>query len=357
MSQRISRNILRRALIAITVAITSIAVIATTTSLSAQAAAHGRFGFAGDGSPNDPNIKYIGRWDTSSSTVHTSYWVATYFKTIFIGRTVKIKLAASVNFYASIDGGDDQYYPAASGTIDLTPTPLRPGIHTLRVAARAEHDTIQFQGLVLDPGAFTLPAITSPKHIEFIGDSVTAGATDTKASLSDYAWLVGEQLHVEHTQIAQGGICLVDQVQCGVPTPTGMSSQYFKMKTVYFPNSPNWDFSRYRANVVVINLGTNDSGYHVTDATFQATYITFLQNIRAKYPHAAIFALRPFKGSKAAATQAAVAAVNAAGDHNVRYIDTTGWLSPSDYNSGPHPSDEGQMKVANLLAPILAPYV
>ncbi|MBV9709865.1 MAG: hypothetical protein JO011_02980, partial [Ktedonobacteraceae bacterium] len=68
-----------------------------------------------------------------------------------------------------------------------------------------------------------------------------------------------------------------------------------------------------------------------------------------------IVVLRTFLGRKAASTLAAVKAVQAAGNNNVQYIDTTGWLDPSDYNSGPHPSDAGQIKVANKLGPILAP--
>ena len=103
----------------------------------------------------------------------------------------------------------------------------------------------------------------------------------------------------------------------------GMSKQFFKQQTIYFPNSPNWDFSRYQANVIVINLGTNDADWKLSDTTFQATYITFLQNIRSKYPHAVIFAMRPFNGSKEGPTQVAVRVVNAAGDKNVYYIDTT----------------------------------
>ena len=193
----------------------------------------------------------------------------------------------------------------------------------------------------------------SPQLIEFIGDSITSGATDSKQALSDYAWLTGEQLHVEHTQIAQSGICLIDNVQCNAPAAIGMSRQFFKLQTLYFPNSPNWDFSRYQANAVVINLGTNDESLGLNDTTFQATYITFLQNIRLIYPKAVIFAMRPFNGSKAGPTLAAVQAVNASGDTNVHFIDTTGWLTSTDFN-GLHPNDVGQAKAASHLVSILA---
>jgi lysophospholipase L1-like esterase len=311
----------------------------------------------GSGRPADPNIKYIGRWDTSSSTVAISYWPGAYFKTDFTGTTVKIKLGEAVNFFASIDHGSDIFYAKANGTVNLTPTPLVPGIHTLRVATYSEHDVLQFQGLILDAHAHTIAPRLSPQLVEFVGDSITAGATTTKHALSDYAWLVGEQLGVEHTQIAQGGICLTDGVQCGSPNAYGMSRQFFKLQTVYFTNSPDWDFSRYQAKVVVINLGTNDGGYHVSDATFEAAYVTFLQGIRAKYPHATILVMRTFKGTKSAPTLAAVQAVNAAGDVNVHYIDTTGWITSADTNDGVHPSDEGHVKIAKQLAPIVASFL
>jgi lysophospholipase L1-like esterase len=305
--------------------------------------------------PTNSNIKYVGRWDTGSSTVYTSYWPGAYFVTQFTGTTVAIQLASSVNIYVSIDHGADTLYSAAQGTVNLTPTPLASGTHLLRVAARTDYDYIPFQGLVLDAGATTVAPTLSSKLIEFIGDSITAGYIDSKYALSDYAWLIGEQLGVQHTQIAQSGICLVDNIQCYSPNAIGMSRQFFKLQNPSFPNAPNWDFSRYQPNAVVINLGTNDSGFSsITAATFQSTYETFLRNIRSDYPVARIFVLRTFAGVEVAPTQAAIQAV---GDSNIQYVDTTGWLLSSDTNDGTHPSDAGHAKIANLLGPILGAYL
>ncbi|WP_126579620.1 hypothetical protein [Tengunoibacter tsumagoiensis] len=173
----------------------------------------------GDGSPTDPDITYIGRWDTSSADLATSYWGGAYLKTSFTGTTVSMKLAGSANIYASIDNGGDVYYGGANGTVNLTPTPLSAGTHSLRVAAKSEWDQIQFQGLVLDAGATTVAPTVSPTIIEFVGDSITSGLTDSKSSLSAYGWLAGEQLGVEHTQVAFSGICLVEQ--CHSSTDVG----------------------------------------------------------------------------------------------------------------------------------------
>ncbi|HLW03257.1 MAG TPA: GDSL-type esterase/lipase family protein [Ktedonobacterales bacterium] len=316
--------------------------------------------------PQDPHITYIGRWDTSNRAVSISYWPGAYLETAFTGTTVKVKLAGSSAIYVSLDHHPDVRLaaPGSSGIVNLTPTPLAAGTHTLRLAVADDTDTLQFKGLILDPGATTAAPALPSKLIEFIGGSVTVGKTDTNGALSDYAWLTAERLGVEHTQIAQANICLVDQVQCGAPTPSGMSQQYFKLKPSYFPDSPDWDFARYQATAVVINLGINDAAYHVSDTRFESTYVSFVQAIQRTYPHALLFAMEPFNGAEAALIQAAVQAVIAAGDHQVSYIDTTGWLQlgSADYSMNPqrpsedniHPSDLGQVKIANHLEPILA---
>ncbi|RTE10847.1 OmpL47-type beta-barrel domain-containing protein [Paenibacillus whitsoniae] len=308
--------------------------------------------------PDDPNIRYFGRWDKSNSSQYSSYWAGAYFRVNFTGTTVKLKLSGSdaVNFFIQLDNGAPKLYSNAKGTVDLTPAPLSNGVHSLLVAARDIKDVIRLQGLFLDSGAVTQAPYTSDKLIEFIGDSITVGYKNTNIALSSYAWKTAEQLKTEHTQIAYTGICLTDNISCYSPNAIGMSRQYFKMQTVDSPTSPDWDFTAYQPTAIVVNLGTNDSVFNVADGDFQSAYITFLQNIRAKYPAAEIFVLRTFGGYKAAPTQAAVTDRANAGDTRIHYVDTTGWLVTSDYVDGTHPTDAGQQKVADQLVPIIRTY-
>jgi hypothetical protein len=55
--------------------------------------------------------------------------------------------------------------------------------------------------------------------------------------------------------------------------------------------------------------------------------------VRAAYPAAAIFALETFSERFAAQTQAAVAARTSAGDPNVWYVNTEGWLRRARWSS------------------------
>jgi lysophospholipase L1-like esterase len=52
-----------------------------------------------------------------------------------------------------------------------------------------------------------------------------------------------------------------------------------------------------------------------------------------------------------------VQALNDEGDANVHYLTTEGWLTDADYVDGGHPNDAGHAKIAERLAPILAPHL
>jgi hypothetical protein len=309
--------------------------------------------------PGDPNIHYFGRWNPAA-TASNSYWPGAYFKVSFTGTTVQIQLAAAADIFVKIDNGSYNLHRNANGKVNLTPTPLSAGTHTLTVASKDILDVMQFQGLVLDSGATSRPSTVNGNWIEFIGDSITVGYSTTNVALSSYAWLTAEQLHAEHTQIAYTGICLLDQIACYTGNLIGMSRQFFKMQTVDYPNSPDWDFTTYQPTAIVINLGTNDAAFHASEEDFQDGYTTFLAGIRSQYPLAPIFVLRTLGGFQAKPTEAAVNSRIEAGDALLHYIDTTGWLRnyPSpDYLDSVHPSDVGHQAIANRLAPVIKPYL
>jgi hypothetical protein len=121
------------------------------------------------------------------------------------------------------------------------------------------------------------------------------------------------------------------------------------------PAHRTWNFARYRADAVVINLGTNDSGHGVHTPEFQATYVTLLERVRQKYPNAVVFAMQTFRKRFVTQTQNAVTARNNAGDRNVFFVNTDGWIvNATDTADNVHPNDQGHRKIAERLAPIIA---
>jgi GDSL-like Lipase/Acylhydrolase family/Carbohydrate esterase 2 N-terminal len=306
----------------------------------------------GDGTPTDPNLSFVGRWNKSNAAAYVPYWAGAYLRTGFTGRTVKLRQRNTVDLWASIDGKPFTAFKG-SGTINLTPVALAAGTHTLivsyrQVAGSYTGDAV-FQGLTLDADAHTVKAPARPRLVEFVGDSITAGTTSSQLAVTDYGFKAGEQLGYDHTQIAIGGMCLSE-------TGDGCWAH----ETRYWMSSGGqagtdlWDFSRYTADGVVINLGTNDKSHGVSNADFQAKYLAFLTRIRATFPTTKIFALRTFIGRYAAQTQAAVQARNAAGDAGVFYVDTTGWLPADGLSDSVHPNDKGHQAIADRLAPIIS---
>lgn len=74
----------RRGLAAVLTAV----LVACLVSLAGITHAHAA---PGDGSVSDPNIAYVGRWDTSSGTTAVANWTGAYVQTSFTGTTVKVK--------------------------------------------------------------------------------------------------------------------------------------------------------------------------------------------------------------------------------------------------------------------------
>ncbi|MFD9256309.1 SGNH/GDSL hydrolase family protein [Streptomyces bottropensis] len=82
--------------------------------------------------------------------------------------------------------------------------------------------------------------------------------------------------------------------------------------------------ARYRADAVVIDLGTDDVGHGVSSAQFQAGCSSLLRTVRAAHPQAWIFARETFRGRFVPQARAAVQRPAARGDSRLSSVDTTG---------------------------------
>ena len=305
-----------------------------------------------DGSLADRNIRYVGRWDRSVPTAYHSHWGGAYLRATFTGTTIGFRGGSTVGgptVLVSVDGEP----PHEVTTLDARP--LTPGVHTLLLGSPGQNGEVEFKGLVLGPGARTLPTQARPL-IEFIGDSITTGGGQTLPATVNYAWMSAETLGCDHTQIAFSARALTTGYGCA-EDKGGLDTQYFRLKNFnHLGDTPPvpWDFS-YTPQVIVINLGQNDQCGAEPDATMTASYVGFVRHLRAKFPRAQIVALRPFGGPYEVAIRRAVETLNTDGDGRVHFLDTTGWLDKGDFVDGVHPSQAGHRKVAQRLAPLLRP--
>ena len=302
-------------------------------------------------SVNDPNIHYVGRWNKTQLDLTQGNWNGHYFRTKFTGSSIAILVNQPVLLSVSLDGEPFRKVNARPEMpIQLNLEPLKKRVHSLQIGSAGQNYRVAFKGLVLDPGANTLPPVVRP-IIEFIGDSITTG-TDY-----NYAWLAAEMLGRDHTQIAFSGVALTDGYGCS--SKTGMEVQYFRQHNYNSEKkleefSIPWDFSSYTPEMVVILLGQNDQCGKAPAESFIAAYKRLVIGIRGKFPKAPIVMLRTLGGPYEQQIRTAYHELRKV-DPSVHYVDTTDWLNKEDYSDGIHPNATGNLKLARGLSNKLEP--
>ncbi|MEV6971050.1 GDSL-type esterase/lipase family protein [Hamadaea sp. NPDC051192] len=308
---------------------------------------------AGTGRPTDPNIQYYGRWNTADPAYYSMGWAGGYLEARFTGSTIGVRQRNAIDLFYAVDGAAPQWRRTVSGDVTLA-TGLTGGSHTIRIGYRERAGSYAgdpvFGGLLLAAGAQTTAIGRPANFVEFIGDSITVGQPNADRPFTTYAWQTAEALGAAHSQVAQGGACLVSQDCYGM-------MDWFRRSSAWV-SYDDWNFATYQATAVVINLGTNDVGHGVSTPVFQANYIVLLERLRQAYPNAEILAMGVFRARYVTETRNAVAARTAAGDAKVHFVDTTGWIdAATDTSDNVHPTDAGHAKITQRLRPILDQYI
>jgi lysophospholipase L1-like esterase len=312
---------------------------------------------------SDPNLQLLGRWGesaTSDTTVNSGSRLSLRFTGAHVSALFDVTTITNPpRIYVRIDGGPATQYAVDRGEIDFTPHGLHGREHTLEldvrdVDERANRWTPPLQsglnltGFRLDTGARTLPpAPPQGPRIEFLGDSITQGVRSVGPQIGpegadatkDYAWLVGSAFGGDFAQVGFGAQGVV--VGGGGNVPPAPAA--FGLNFAGSPVNPS-----YVPDAVVVNQGTNDGG--VPSAEFESAYAAYLQQIRAAWPRAVIFALRPFNGAHAGDISTAVSSL---ADWRTVYVDTTNWLPADELTDGLHPTVAGHLNVAARLVKLI----
>lgn len=190
--------------------------------------------------------------------------------------------------------------------------------HKLRVVKRSENDKGKAGILGFEFVGQILPPEFSEKQyrLEFIGDSITCGfgneskhrdnlfITKEEDGLSAYSAIAANEMNAEYNSVCVSGIALCKpldrQLKLPVPDfpdldvrPTAMEDYYEYTDRLHEEmrgkkgNFKKWDFSRFKPDAIVINLGTNDS-YRIKaskdkaaeERHFETRYKDFIYKIR-----------------------------------------------------------------------------
>jgi lysophospholipase L1-like esterase len=259
---------------------------------------------------SDPRFHYEGRFDTSDPSRPVVIWEASRISLDFDGPTLKLLFSDNHDecfFDATVDGVTQivelrRDHPAVNATFSN----LGPGRHHLTLFKRTEASagTVRFDGVELAEGAHAWqpPAPAYKTSMQFIGDSIAAGACDedgksdqwedhrTHNSAKSYTTLTAAAFDADFQNISVSGIGIVTGFD---PWVAGQIWDRVYVDS----NSPPADLTLWTPRLVFVHLGDNDDSYprshHLPfPMNFTGAYIGFVHNVRAAYPKAEIVLLQ-----------------------------------------------------------------
>ncbi len=240
--------------------------------------------------------------------------------------------------------------------------------HTVKIIKLSSAGTAGVAVASIKANGVIAPTLQNSKLIEFIGDSITCGVgteanntsiaaavnCDSENSTNSYGYLAANSLNADYSLISIAGYGVSET---GKKVPDFYGKAVAKVGPLDGTNVANatWSFER-EADVVVINLGTNDNGYinaGADDAAketrreeFRTNYAALLATVRANNPDAKIVCtLGTMNKNLWSEIQAIVASC---GDANVFAYEMT-----TAHANGPvdaHPSVAVQQSMAEEIA-------
>jgi lysophospholipase L1-like esterase len=287
----------------------------------------------------------------------------------FNGTQVSAKLSSG-QFTVLVDGMQKAKL-VANGSMASLAAGLAAGAHTVELYRRTEANQgeSQFLGFDFGGGQLLAPPPAPTRRIEIVGDSITCGYGDEGANMScpfspdtenhylSYGAIAARNVNAELITIAWSGKGLVcnygdDASSCQNPLPT-----YYE-RTLPDRATSQWDFSSWRADAVVINLGTNDfsTSTDPSQSQFEEAYKSFVGKIRSKYPNAWILLTNGSMLSGGDLTMVrgylknVVTAVN---DPKVKSFEIQPQDAEDGYGCDWHPSLATHRKMADQLTSVL----
>jgi hypothetical protein len=264
---------------------------------------------------NDPRLTYEGRIIFKSDATEFS-WCGTNVTIQFEGTWVSavLKDLDTANYYNVIVDNEylSKFHTGTTKQTYLLASDLKEGKHQVQLFKRTEWDkgkTLFYSFELAEDAKVLSPAPPKKRKIEFYGNSITSGYAIEDNSGQDrgfgyfqnnyltYASVTARHFNAEYSCISKSGIGLMVSW-----FPLLMPEMYDRTNPT--DSTSKWNFSKYKPDIIVINLLQNDSwlvnkpdheqfkyrfGTKAPDESYiVASYQNFVLSIREKYPQASI---------------------------------------------------------------------
>lgn len=258
-----------------------------------------------------------------------------------------------------IDGNRRQRFAVVNGSEKLIIEGLSHKRHRVEIIKVTEsNNPLLFDSLILFGSEATLnnPPFNSPRRIEFIGDSITAGygvlANHTECAYNtyqqdgtySYAYLTAEKCCADARYICVSGKGIVCNCE-GNYGDVKTGEYYNRLTRLGGECNDGWE-----PQVVVINIGTNDCGGNAKDEEFILAAKELLAKVRARYNNAEIIWVYGVMNQRFAEILRNVIREVSETDKKVHFLFADSIEgNTAEIGAAGHPNVRASMRVSNLL--------
>lgn len=245
-------------------------------------------------------IEINGRYKTYMTGITFNYGGMSIVFSAYCKGSVKVQLlsgATNSKFSVYVDGVKTNTLAMQDENNRLVLTDnLDEGFHSFRVALQDETSINAVNLGSIELCGKLLPKKTEKKMLfEFIGDSITAGCGalypeyGANAAADTYAYKTAEAFGARYSSFAVGGrtLCPVEGRESIAQLYTYVRPWYGRTRNTSTYNTELYDFGE-KADVIVVNLGTNDRTAGVSEQVYAENMRSFLQTLKEKNPKAKI---------------------------------------------------------------------
>lgn len=320
-------------------------------------------------------VRIVGRTDRTASDGSVRFdWSGVYAETKLDGRALSLRAGDTGKSYFDvfIDGRHSGKFKVASAdTVITVAEKLSRGIHSISIRKCTEGETgiTTFREFILPSGGALTAAAPRRRHIEVIGNSLSAGfgtdsdnprdpfTPETENCNLAYSTIIPRYFDADYTIIAHSGRGAVRNYGDSVRISRNAMRHKF-LQTFDEDTTVRWSFEGYRPDLVIINLGANDFSTepHPYRSEFVNAYCEIIDSVRARYgEQTKILSIMPY--AIALEQEPMFADIMQRQADKPTYflrmpVDYLNW--DSDRGAVWHPNYQGQKKMAMFMIPYVA---